>query len=369
MVKPVTYHLGDFPPKNIDWEKLIPHIGRANAALARFDGLLAGIPNSNVLLAPLVTQEAVLSSKIEGTVVTLAEVLEYEADLKSKISDVKRDDFREVINYRNAITFATEQIQSRPFSLHLLRETHDLLMQGVRGEDKAPGSFRNKQNWIGSPKSTIDQAKFIPVGPQYLSTKMDEWIEFYHKKDILDPLVQLAIVHLEFEALHPFLDGNGRIGRILIPIFLFEREILGKPNFYMSGYLESQRDNYIEEMREVSNSRDWTNWCKFFLEGITRQAIENQKKAESIFDLYQEMNDQIATLTRSQFSGRVVDFLISFPIFTGIQFSDFTNCSSSTGARIIDILCNKDILTKLRKSEGRKANIYIFPRLLSITEN
>jgi Fic family protein len=249
---PVHYHLGGFPPSTIDWPELVPSIGRANAALARYDGLIASIPNATVLLSPLTTQEAVLSSKIEGTVVTMGEVLKIEAGAGGDLAQPKRDDAEEITNYRTALRFASAALVDRPLSQSLLRETHALLMRGVRGRDKDPGAYRNEQNWVGTHGCTIDQASFVPIPQSQLQTGMDSWSQYVSDSVERETLVQLAIVHAEFEALHPFKDGNGRLGRMIIPLFLYERKLLSGPNFYMSGYLEVRRDEYIEALRGIS---------------------------------------------------------------------------------------------------------------------
>lgn len=179
---PVYYHLGNFPPKTPDWPQLIPLIGPANAGLARYDGLLSAVPNAHILLSPLTTQEAVLSSKIEGTRVTMGEVLEIEAGGESaKITQPKRDEAEEVLNYRRALKACVAEMEHRPLSLHILRAAHGLLMQGVRGRDKSPGSYRNEQNWIGPAGCKIDEAGFIPIAPEHLQTGMEQWERYLQR--------------------------------------------------------------------------------------------------------------------------------------------------------------------------------------------
>lgn len=226
MSEPVKYHIGGFPPDDLDWESLIPLIGPANAALARYDGTLHAIPNVAVLLSPLMTQEAVLSSKIEGTQATMSEVLEFEAegDVKS-IPVEKRDDIEEILNYRQAMYHAEIMLEKLPLCQRVIRETHKVLMTGVRGHKKSPGKYRKGSNWIGPPGCTIEEAKFIPVSAGILPDAMSAWEKYIHA-DSLDRLVQLAVLHAEFEAIHPFLDGNGRLGRMLVPLFMAKTELL-----------------------------------------------------------------------------------------------------------------------------------------------
>jgi Fic family protein len=219
MGKPVEYHYGKFPPSDLNWPKIIPHIGPANAALARYDGLLTSIPNPSVLLSPLTTQEAVLSSRIEGTQSTMGEILEYEAKGTSKdLSPQKEADINEVLNYRKAVWVALDSLKKLPLCQRVIKEAHTKLLEGVRGYDQAPGEYRKIANWIG-PDKLIEHARFIPISADKLPEGMSNWEKYIHS-ETLDRLIQLAILHAEFEALHPFLDGNGRLGRMFVPLFL-----------------------------------------------------------------------------------------------------------------------------------------------------
>lgn len=368
MSDPVLYHLGGFPPKDIDWARLVPLIGQANAALARYDGLVAAIPNAAVLLSPLTTQEAVLSSKIEGTNVTIGEVLEIEAGGDGGMSQPKRDDAEEIRNYRIALSVATKEIEERPLSHHILRQAHALLMNGVRGLDKDPGAFRDEQNWIGPPGCTLAEANFVPIPQEHLNTGLEAWATFARSRDEPDSLVQLALLHVEFEALHPFKDGNGRLGRMIIPLFLYERRVLSGPNFYMSGYLEARREDYVKAMRNVSRCGAWTEWCAFFLEGLVEQAHENQKKAQAIVDLHQRMLHEVAELTHSQHAGRAVDFLFSRPVFASTHFVEVSEIPRPTALRFLTVLREAGILQTIREGAGRRPAIYAFPTLLNIAE-
>lgn len=369
-VKPVQYHIDKFPPRQLDWQKLIPLIGPASAGLARYDGLLSAIPNKHILLSPLTTQEAVLSSKIEGTNVTIGEVLEIEAggDSDSSISQPKRDDAEEVLNYRRAMRACIAEMEHRPLSQSVIKTAHEILMKGVRGRDKTPGKFREEQNWIGAKGCAIENASFIPISNLQLQSGMDQWEKYVGGTAEPDKLVQLAIVHVEFEALHPFLDGNGRLGRMLIPLFLFQHKLLASPDFYMSGYLEANRDEYQERLRAVSKDDDWTGWCAFFLKGVQQQASENERRARAILDLYEVVKVKAVKLTRSQHAIRAVDFLFEAPIFTAPTFTNHSQIPKPTAARILDILRKDGILTALREGKGRRSGIYAFRELLNIAE-
>jgi Fic family protein len=365
---PVTYHLDGFPPDNINWAKLVSLIGKANAALARYDGILAAIPNPSVLLSPMTTQEAVLSSRIEGTNVTMGEVLEIEAGINAEVSQPKREDAEEIRNYRRALNLAAGALTERPLTPHLLREAHAVLMDGVRGRDKQPGSFRDEQNWIGQAGRPIEDASFVPIPQAHLLAGLDRWASYAASRDEPDPIVQLAIVHAEFEALHPFKDGNGRLGRMIIPLFLYERRILRSPNFYMSGYLEKRRDEYVEHLRAVSRDRAWTAWTEFFLQGLIEQAAANQTKAEAILALHRRLQHNCAELTRSQFSTLAVDYMFSRPIFSSSNFIEFSQIPRESAIRIMRLMRNAGILRVLQNGSGRRASVLAFAELVNVAE-
>jgi Fic family protein len=367
--QPVHYHLGKFPPISLDWPQLIPLIGPASAGLARYDGWLSALPNADILLSPLTTQEAVLSSKIEGTHVTIGEVLEIEAGGDSDaITQPKRDDAEEVLNYRAAMRACIAEMKQRPLSQHILRAAHSLLMQGVRGRDKFPGSYRKDQNWIGPKGCTIEEARFVPVAPEHLQAGMDEWERYLGNTEQPDALIQLAILHVEFEALHPFQDGNGRLGRMLIPLFLYQRKLLASPNFYMSGYLEAKREEYQERLRAVSRKNDWTGWCVFFLQGIRQQSGENERKARAILSLYERVKTQVVDLTHSQHSIRALDFIFKAPIFTAPTFIKFSGIPKPTASRILTLLRGEGLFHTVQEGRGRRPGIFVFRELLNIAE-
>ena len=366
--EPVQYHLGKFPPIALDWSKLIPLLGPASAGLARYDALLSAIPNADILLSPLTTQEAVLSSNIEGSHVTIGEVLEAEADVDSaSLTQPKRDDIEEVLNYRKAMRACVGELKHRPISQHILRGAHSILMQGVRGRDKTPGSYRVDQNWIGKAGCSVENASFVPIAPELLQSGMDEW-EKYLNSEQPDTLVQLALLHIEFEALHPFKDGNGRLGRMLIPLFLYQRQLLTSPDFYISEYLEANRDEYQERLRSVSREDEWTAWCVFFLQGVREQASENERRARSILNLYERIKRQVVELTHSQHALKAIDFMFNTPIFSAPTFVQFSDIPRPTANRILALLREQNILHTLREGRGRRAGIYVFRELLNIAE-
>lgn len=364
----VQYHQGRFPPNAIDWPRLLPLIGPANAAVARYEGVLHGIPNPNVLLSPLTAQEAVLSSRIEGTQATLGEVLEFEAqgELFDE-STPKKADIREVLNYRAALHEATRLLEELPLSQRLVRQTHHVLMQGVRGRNKDPGEYRRIANWIGPAGCSLEQARFVPVGAEALPEAMNSWERYLHA-DAPDRLVQLAVLHAEFEAIHPFLDGNGRLGRLMVPLFLFANGLLSRPNFYLSEYLEGHRDEYYERLLSVSRDDDWTGWIEFFLKALIAQAQANQEKAQAIHRLYGDRKDWIAEVTRSQYAVRALDWIFSRPIFKTSDFVASVDIPAPTAKRILRVVRDHNLLTELQPASGRRSAILAFSELLDIAD-
>ena len=363
----VHYHEGRFPPEErIDWAALIPLLGPAVAALARYDGALGAVPNPRVLLSPLATQEAVLSSRIEGTQATMGEVLEFEAGQAAQ-SPQRRDDIHEVLNYRAAMQEAEQMLETLPLCQRVVREAHRILLSGVRGEHKSPGDYRRIPNWIGPPGCTVEQASFVPIGADKLPAAMSAW-ESYLNQEAPDRLVQLAILHAEFEALHPFLDGNGRLGRMLVPLFLWQCGLISQPMFYISAYFEARRDAYYDGLLAISRDDAWTEWCRFFLEAVRAQAEENLEKAKGILALYEGMKGRVASITRSQYAIHILDWVFEYPIFNSSNFATRVEIPSRTARRLLTGLREHGILRVLNPPNGRRGTIFVFPDLLNIAE-
>jgi len=363
---PVRYHEGRFPPPPLDWPALIPLLGPAAAAVARYDGMLAAVPNPGVLLSPLTTQEAVLSSRIEGTQATMGEVLEFEAG-KEAASPERREDIQEVLNYRAAMREAERLLATLPISQRVVREAHKVLLTGVRGQNKSPGEYRRIPNWIGPPGCVIETARFVPIGADKLPDAMSAWERYAHD-EAPDRLVQLAILHAEFEALHPFLDGNGRLGRMLVPLFLWQNRLIRQPMFYISAYFEARRDAYYDGLLAVSRDDDWTGWCRFFLEAIRSQAEDNLTKAQGILALYDEMKRRVPEMTRSQYAIRALDWIFERPIFRTSDFVASAGIPTPTARRFLGVLQKGEVLLVLAPGSGRRAAVLVFPALLNIAE-
>jgi len=353
------------PPTKLDYGRLVGHVGRANAAIARYDGMLQGLVNPAILLSPLTTQEAVLSSKIEGTVATLDEVLEHEAG--QDYDEAKTQDIQEIVNYRQALMLARDTLTTTSLSLSLLLQLHKILLNSVRGQNKSPGEFRKDQNWIGSKGCDLESATFVPPSPLQLLDHLQAW-ETYLRGDDVDPLIQAAIVHAQFEMIHPFKDGNGRIGRLLIPLYLYQKKALGTPMFYLSEYLDEHYEEYYARLQAISQQRDWAGWIAFFLTAVTEQASKNLLKVRKTFDLYEEMKTKIAEVTHSQFSIHLLDAIFDRPVFQASHVVKQTGLSKQTVTSLLRVLKDCSILATVREASGRKPAILAFPKLLNITE-
>ncbi len=360
-MKPCKPHR--LPLQELDWSKFIDLVGKANRYVARYDGLLQSIVNPEVLLSPLRTQEAVLSSKIEGTQATLEEVMEFEADVIT--SQSKQGDIHEVINYRFALLQGKEQMRMRPINLNDLLKIHEILLRGVRGENKSPGNFRKVQNWIGAPGSTMEHARFVPPAVPDMMEGLYNWESYLHHDDN-DVLVKLAIVHAQFEILHPFVDGNGRIGRILIPLFLFHKDIIHQPVFYMSQYLESNRSAYYGALKEITDTGKWESWIRFFLNGVIQQAEKNIKQTRDIISLYDTMKTVMVEKTHSQWAIQCLDYIFSHPVFNTSDFNKASGVPKTSASRLLKTMEENSIISCIRRGSGRKPSIFAFRKLITI---
>lgn len=285
--KAVYYHYEKFPPTKLDYSYFVPELIKATDALARFDQMLKNLHNNEILLAPLRNQEAVISSRIEGTISTMDEILQYEADDEGFENPNVRSDVMETILYQRTLKNAQKAMEDGyPFSSSFIKQMHQQLLYYGRGATKSPGEFKKEQNYLADRvKKTI---LFVPISPEKLLDGLQNLFNYLNTNN--EPaLIKTALMHLEFEALHPFQDGNGRIGRMLITLLLWKEKILSEPHFYVSGYLEENKDLYIDTMRNVSQNNNWEEWIKFFLIAVEKQAIKNLEIAEQIKVLYDEM--------------------------------------------------------------------------------
>ena len=348
------------PLEKLDWIKFVQHIGCANRAVAKFDGLLQSITNARVLLSPLSTKEAVLSSKIEGTQATLEEVLEFEANPKGKTE--KYEDIQEIINYRKAMNMAVKELDRLPLSGRLIKKIQKVLLTGARGEGKHPGNFRTGSVFIGKQGLGIEGASYIPPEPQEIEKYFSEFENYIHF-DEKDSLVQLAIVHAQFEIIHPFWDGNGRTGRILMPLFLYYKKVLHSPMFYLSEYFELHRDEYYERLQNVSKNNDWEGWISFFLIAVEKQSIKNIEKVLEILKLYDNLKEKIINIPTPKNAIKVLDFLFSMPFFDSGDFMDVTGINENASFRIIKYLSDSKIISDNNKTRFKT---YYFDELIKI---
>jgi Fic family protein len=355
------------PPDNIDWVRHIELMGKANRALAKYNGILNGMVNQDILLSPLTTQEAVLSSKIEGTRVTLEDVLEYNADLRSKFDTEQTRDIIEVENYRLAMNRAVDLLRYDPLTTDTLRELHRILLTGARGRNKEPGKIRTTQNYIGHNGATIESAIFIPPKPEDVGPALQNW-ETYLRMDEKDPIIQLALLKAQFELIHPFLDGNGRIGRMLVPVIFYYKKILSSPLFYVSAYFEGHQLQYYTRLNAISREDDWDGWISFFLQAIFEQAENNCGKATEILHLYNVMKPKIDETLKSRYSIQVLDFLFSCPVFTSTKFIKETHIPKQSAVNLIHQLEKDEIIVVRKKGKGRTPSSYRFERLLEISQ-
>lgn len=367
----INYHYDRFPPKISRYELLVRPLSEAAAALARYDQMLKGMHNSEILLAPLRSQEAVISSRIEGTISTLDEVLKYEAE-KEDDGDGTTDrqysnEAIEVALYSRAMRAAQAQLKDgQPLSDWLIRSSHRMLLSFGRGARMSPGEYKTEQNYLAD--TARRRVLFIPIKPERLRDGMDQLFAFIHS-DECEILIRTALVHLEFEALHPFKDGNGRIGRMLIPLMLWQAGVISQPHFYMSGYLEQRRDEYIDRMREVSAQGAWEAWVVFFLDALASQAKENLSKAEEIQQLYARMKEEFRAALSSQWSTTALDFMFTRPIFRNNIFTTRSGIPAPTAHRFVRILSEYGFLQTLTEASGRRPAMYAFEPLLEVVRN
>ncbi len=353
-------------PIKVNWSRFTSLISEANRELGVYNGLLQSIPNTEVIFSPLTTQEAVLSSKIEGTVATLEDVLNFEAKTNVNVSNY--DDIEEVRNYRKALDEAFGMIKNGlPISLRLIKAMHTILMQGVRGANRDPGNFRRIQNWIGKPNSNITTAEFVPPAPDKLMEYLDNLEKYIHFEE-KDRLVQLAIIHAQFEIIHPFLDGNGRIGRLLIPIFLFEKKLLPKPLFYISAYFESDRETYYKKLRAITASNNWNDWIEYFLVALKEQTSRNIKLANDIIKLHDELKQKIMEITGSKYAIKILDLLFEKPVFSTKHFRDSLKAKPPVIKRNLDKLLSGKIIQLTEKGSGTRPSIYKFSALFKVSD-
>lgn len=349
-------------PPQFEWT---PRLIRALSDADRLIGKLAGeggrLPNPHVLMRPFVKREAVLSSKIEGTQATLGELLAAEAGVAV---DRSPEDLREVGNYVIALDHGIARLKSLPLCVRIIRELHEKLMTGVRGEQATPGRFRKIQNWIGKPGSTPATASFVPPPPDEVEPCLAAWEKFVHESD-LPPLVTIALAHYQFEAIHPFLDGNGRVGRLLITLFLIERGILPTPLLYLSAFFEVARRDYYEGLRGVSERGAWNDWIEYFLTGVARMSEDALSRATRMNGKLAEWQKKVAGDSTNA-PLRVVELLAANPFITAKGAAEKLEVAFTTAQRAIERLERLKIVKQV--GDAKRDRVYCANALLEILE-
>jgi Fic family protein len=335
------------PPLQID-EEFARLLSDADRAIGRLDGLATILPNPNLFVAMYVRQEALLSSQIEGTQSTLEEVLQFEIEADSK--EVPKD-VQEVVNHISAMNYGLKRLEDLPLSLRLLREIHERLMQGVRGGERTPGEFRTSQNWIGGHSPS--NATFVPPPVHDMRTALDNLEKFLHDTTSFPLLVHCGLAHAQFETIHPFLDGNGRMGRLLITFLLCERGALHRPLLYLSHYLKLHRALYYDRLMAIRNDGDWEGWLKFFLRGVCAASEEAAKTAKSIVRLREAHRQLVAErlaeekLAATPYDMVLLEHLYQQPIVHIGWVAERLNCVFATASKVVERFVELGLLQEM----------------------
>ena len=347
------------PPISLSNE-LVSKLIDANKKLSMLEGLSSRIPNIDLFVSMYVRKEALLSSQIEGTQCTLDDIFNpnIENNTNLNVSDV--------VNYIKATEYALNRLQSLPLCNRLIKETHAVLMEGVRGQEKSPGEFRYSQNWIGGQGSTIRNARYIPPNPLDMQTAMSDLEKYMNSDDSLDPLIQAALIHYQFETIHPFLDGNGRVGRLLITLFLMEKHLLSRPVLYISYFLKINRIEYYDRMTQVRVSGDYEQWVIFFLEALSNSANDAIQTIDKLTTLHNKSLSLFDDLSKRLKTSvlKVFNYIESNPIIDIQKTAASLEMSYNTASKIVSLLVEKGILQQTDKSG--KARIFSYSEYLDI---
>ena len=333
-------------PPDLDWSlSLVSVLSEAERDLSRLATLAGAFPFPRLLIQPFMRREAVLSSRIEGTRATLAELYTYES---AQLSFLEPDsDVREVHNYVAALDYGLERLKTLPISLRLIRELHEKLMQGVRGGNLTPGEFRRTQNWIGPAGSTIMTATYVPPPVDEMNQALSDLEKFIHTSTDVPVLARAAMIHYQFEAIHPFLDGNGRVGRLLMALLLTEWNILPQPLLNLSVYFERYRQEYYDHLLIVSQRGDWEAWLRFFLRGVSAQSKDSITRMERLGAIRSKYQPLVDAEKNSERMAAVVDFLFGRPIFNAKQLAEGLNIPFKTSRQYIEKLVQAGILREI----------------------
>jgi Fic family protein len=346
----VAFVPNDLPPPLVWNTDMMGCLSAADRALGRLAGLGQDMPNPHLLIRPFLRREAVLSSQIEGTQASMPDLLLFEVN-----PQVERDmpDVREVSNYVHALEYGLERVKTLPLSLRLMREMHKRLLAGVRGEDKAPGEFRTCQVHIGPRGAGVEQATFVPPPPSELDRVLGALERYLHAPSDLPPVVRLAFVHYQFEAIHPFKDGNGRVGRLLISLMLCLEGTLPMPLLYLSAYFHRTRQEYYRQLLSVSQRGSWREWLTYFARGVASEAMDAVDRARRLKDLQARYVRQVRTARASALLAQLIEELFNYPMVSTAKVSELLKVHPSTAQKHIDRLVSAGIL---REATGQKRN-------------
>ena len=345
-------------PPGLDWdEELVLVLAEAERSLGELKGLGQTMPNPHLPVGPFIRREAVFSSRIEGIETDIADLYAYEAGQLSLPGlgrpGVSESDVWEVLNYVRALEYGLERMRTSPVSLRLIRQLHLRLMGGVLGERATPGDFRRSQNWIGRPGCTLHEADFVPPPPTEMHTALDAFEKYLHGDDQYPPLVRLALIHYQFEAIHPFVDGNGRIGRLLVSLLLVQWGLLPLPLLHLSAFFERHRDEYYELLIGVSERGAWKAWLSFFLRGVAEQSGDAMARAKQLQDLQLDWRERLAGV-RSALPLRLADMLFETPLVSIPQVRHALDVTYPTAQNRVDTLVEADILRQVGESSYGK---------------
>ena len=349
-------------PPPLTWDDGITlSLSSADRAIGRLAGEGRRLPNPHLLIRPFVRKEAILSSRIEGTQATLGELLAAEA---GAIVERSPNDLREVANYVAALEYGLERMETLPVSLRLVREMHERLMRGVRGDTAAPGEFRRSQNWIGPPGCTLNDATYVPPPPSELMDCLDAWERFLYDER-LPPLVHAALIHSQFEAIHPFLDGNGRVGRLIITLLLVKRDIIPSPLLYLSAYFEATREEYYARLLAMTERGEWEEWLVYFLRGVALQSEDAIARIQRIDDLLSQWKEEVSG-SRSKFPERALDLFAENPFWTLGGVAGRLDVAFTTAQRAVDRLEMLGAVTQV--GDARRNRVYCAEAILDVLE-
>ena len=355
------------PPEIKYSTELINLLAEANRHLGNLNGVGALLPNPNLLIVPYMRKEAVLSSKIEGTQTSLSDLFYFEAARREEQkAEAQKTDVLEVVNYVKAMDYGLKRLKELPICLRLMREIHGILMKDVRGQHLTPGEFRRSQNWIGPAGCTLNDAAFVPPPVHQMHETLGELEKFLHNRDSIPGLIQCALIHYQFEAIHPFLDGNGRIGRLLITLFLCEREFLIYPMLYLSAFFEKYRREYYDRLIAVSQRGEWEEWINFFLRAIAVQSKDAALNSKAILNLLENYRDRIQEKRTSIYVTMLLDELFKNPYVTIPRAAVKLKTSFHTAKAAIEKLKKVNILVEI--TDKQRGKVYCAKELLSLLE-